>query len=246
MTPTLSPMALPPTPVSDEIRRSPPLAHGGGTAFFGLEWEALRWLEQSLTAGMTTLETGCGASTVVFAAAGTRHLAISPDPGEHDRTLAYCTDHAISTDGLRFIAQPSDVALMDDWEPEPLDLVLIDGAHGFPFPALDWYLTATHLRVGGLIVLDDAYLPSVHVVVRFLRSSTSWQQESAIGYRTVAFRKLASDLSYDWVGSAFDQRPHFDYLPARDRPLAYLRTLVLDRHPRLASAARRLLEGAQH
>jgi len=229
------------TPVSEEIRRAPPLAHGGGTAYFGLEWAALRWLEQSVTAEMTTLETGCGASTIVFAAAGARHLTISPDAGEHDRVLRYCAEQGIATDGLRFIAEPSDAALMGPWEPEPLDLVLIDGAHGFPFPALDWYLTAAHVRVGGLVVLDDAYLPSVNVVVRFLRASTSWRQESPIGYRTVAFRKLSAALSYDWVGSAFDQRPHFDYLPARDRPLAYFRTLVLDRHPRIANVARRLL-----
>jgi hypothetical protein len=238
---TTTPTDAAASPVSDEIRRSPPLAHGGGTAFFGLEWDALGWLERSLEPGMTTLETGCGASTIVFAAAGTRHIAISPDPGEHDRTAEYCSEHAISTDGLRFIAQPSDVALIGAWKPEPLDLVLIDGAHGFPFPALDWYLTAAHLRVGGIVVLDDAYLPSVHVVVRFLRSSTSWRQEPAIGYRTVAFRKVATELSYDWVGSAFDQRPQFDYLPLRDRPLAYFRTLVLDRHPAIARLAGRVL-----
>src|ERR671913_577698 len=104
----------------------------------------------------------------------------------------------MATDGLGFVAEPSNEAWMGTWEPEPLDLVLIDGAHGFPFPALDWYLTAAHLRVGGLVVLDDAYLPSVHVVVRFLRSSSSWQQEASIGYRTVAFRKLSAELSYDW------------------------------------------------
>jgi hypothetical protein len=232
------------SPVSEEIHRAPPLAHGGGTAYFGLEWSALRWLERAVRAEMTTLETGCGASTIVFAASGARHLTISPDAGEHGRVLRYCAEHGIATDGLRFIAEPSDAALMRSWEPEPLDLVLIDGAHGFPFPALDWYLTATHLRVGGLVVLDDAYLPSVHVVVRFLRASSSWRQESPIGYRTVAFTKLSSALSYDWVGSAFDQRPHFDYLPLRDRPLAYFRTLVLDRHPQVTRIVRRLGGGA--
>jgi predicted O-methyltransferase YrrM len=233
------------TPVWDELRRAPPLAHGGGTAYFGLEWTALRWLERSVTAEMTTLETGCGASTIVFAAAGARHLAISPDDGEHGRVLQYCAEHGVATDRLRFIAEPSDAALMGSWQRQPLDLVLIDGAHGFPFPALDWYLTATHLRVGGLVVLDDAYLPSVHVVVRFLRASSSWRQEAPIGYRTVAFRKLSEELSYDWVGSAFDQRPHFDYLPLCDRPLAYVRTLVLDRHPAITTVVRRLVGGGR-
>ncbi|MEA2667065.1 MAG: hypothetical protein QOI11_4009 [Candidatus Eremiobacteraeota bacterium] len=232
------------TPVCDEIRRRPPLAHGGGSAYFGLEWDALAWLEKSVDPSMSTLETGCGASTIVFAAAGARHLTISPDAGEHSRVLAYCAEKGIATAGVRFIVQPSDVALMGAWDPEPLDLVLIDGAHGFPFPALDWYLTAAHLRVGGLVVLDDAYLPSVHVVVRFLRSSSSWEQEPSIGYRTAAFRKVSAELSYDWIGSAFDQRPHFDYLPLRDRPLAYVRTLVLDRHPQVTRIVRRLGGGA--
>jgi hypothetical protein len=176
----------------------------------------------------------------VFASARARHVTISPDADEHRRVVAYCAERRIATDDLRFIAEPSDAALMGTWKPEALDLVLIDGAHGFPFPALDWYLTATHLRVGGLVVLDDAYLPSVHVVVRFLRASSSWRQEPPIGYRTVAFRKLSPELSYDWVGSAFDQRPHFDYLPLRDRPLAYVRTLVLDRHPAITRIVRRL------
>ena len=229
-----------PTPVSEQIRRAPPRVHGGGGDYFGLEWSALSWLERTVDASMTTLETGCGASTIVFAAAGGRHLTISPDPGEQGSVRDYCREHGISTAGLRFITAPSDVALMRSWAPEPLDLVLIDGAHGFPFPALDWYLTAAHLRVGGLVVLDDAYLPSVHVLVRFLRANTSWQQDGPVGYRTVAFRKLSPELSYDWVGSSFDQRPHFDYLAARDRPMAYLRTLVLDRHPAIARVVRRL------
>lgn len=231
------------TPLSEEIRRAPPRAHGGGTAYFGLEWDALRWLERTVTSEMTTLETGCGASTIVFAAAGARHLTISPDPGEQGCVRDWCAERAISTDGLSFITERSDVALMGSWEPQPLDLVLVDGAHGFPFPALDWYLTAAHLRVGGLVVLDDAFLPSVHVLVRFLRSSSSWQQEEAIGYRTVVFRKLSAELSYDWIGSPFDQCPHFDYLPLRDRPMAYFRTLVLDRHPAIASLAGRLHRG---
>lgn len=228
-----------PTKISAEIRRDPPLAHGGGTAYFGLEWEALRWLEETVKPGMTTLETGCGASTIVFAAAGSRHLAITPDAGEHERVLAYCADRQIETAGLSFISEPSDQALMRTWRPEPLDLVLIDGAHGFPFPALDWYLTAPHLRVGGLVVLDDAYLPSVRVIARFLRSSSSWRQEPPLGYRTVAFRKVDEKLSYDWVGSRFDQRPHFDYLPVRRRPLAYARVLVFDRHPAALRLVRR-------
>ena len=40
-----------------------------------------------------------------------------------------------------------------------LDLVLLDGAHGFPYPMLDWWHVAPRLAVGGRILLDDAYMP---------------------------------------------------------------------------------------
>jgi predicted O-methyltransferase YrrM len=228
------------TPVTDALRDDPPNLHGAGQAYFGLQWDALRWLERTVQPGWTTLETGCGGSTVVFAARGARHLAITPAADEHDAVRAYCAARAIPTAGLSFLAAPSDEALLRDWTPEPLDLVLVDGAHGFPFPALDWYLTARHLRRGGFVVLDDAFLPSVHVVVRFLRSSSSWRMEAPLGYRTVAFRKVADELSYDWVGSRFDRMPRFDYLPPAQRVAAYGRTFLLDRSPRLMAALGRV------
>jgi predicted O-methyltransferase YrrM len=224
------------SPVTDALRAAPPNLHGAGQMYFGLQWDALRWLERTVQPGWTTLETGCGGSTVVFAARGARHVAITPAAEEHDAVRTYCAARAIPTTHLSFLAAPSDEALLREWTPEPLDLVLIDGAHGFPFPALDWYLTARHIRRGGVVVLDDAFLPSVHVVVRFLRANQSWRMEAPLGYRTVAFRKVADELSYDWVGSRFDRLPRFDYLPLGQRVGAYGRTFLLDRSPRLMAA----------
>jgi predicted O-methyltransferase YrrM len=111
---------------------------------------------------MSTLETGAGGSTVVFVVKGTSHVAISPAPAEHEEILRYCEAEGIDTSGLRFIAQPAHEALVGTWKPEPLDLVLIDGAHAFPYPALDWFFTAKHVRVGGDVLVDDAQLPSVN------------------------------------------------------------------------------------
>lgn len=216
--------------VTAQLRRSPPGLHGGGN-YFGLAWSALQWLEAHLRPGMTTLETGCGGSSIVFAAAGTDHTVIAPIAEEHDEVRAWCASHGIPTGGVRFIALPSDEALATTWEPRPLDLVLIDGAHGFPYPALDWFHTAPHLRQGGHVVVDDAFLPSVHSLVRFLRASDGWEQVAAPAYRTVVFRKLSDEISYDWVGSRHDRRPHFDYLPLGQRLAAHARFLLVDSSP---------------
>lgn len=197
--------------LTEEIRRSPPLLHGAGDAYFGLAWPALIWLERHLTPGLTTLETGCGGSSIVFAAA-------------------------------EFIPLPSDLALAGQWQPTPLDVVLIDGAHGFPYPTLDWFYTAPHVKAGGHVVVDDAFLPSVNSLVRFLRADQHWEQVAAPSYRTVVFRKAAEGISFDWVGTQHDRRPRFDYLPPGRRLVAHIRQLLFDRSS-VGRQAVRLMRG---
>jgi hypothetical protein len=227
------------TPVTDALRAAPPGLHGGGAHYFGLAWPALEWLEQTVRPGMATLETGCGASSIVFAAAGTDHTVVSPAADEHDAIRAWCAEHDIEAAGLTFLAESSDTALTGSWNPAPLDLVLVDGAHLFPFPALDWFNTARHLRVGGRVVLDDANLPSVNTVVRFLRSSPSWEFEGAISYRTVCFRKLDDEIGQDSLGTRFDRRARFNYLPPGQRVVAWGRHLLIDRLPFMQRALAR-------
>jgi hypothetical protein len=203
--------------------------HAHARGYLGLGWAALEWLERNVQPGMTTLETGSGSSTVIFAARGARHVAISPMPDEHEQIRAYCADEGISTDDVRFIAESSETALTGTWEPEPLDVVLVDGSHVFPFPVLDWYFTAAHLRVGGYVLVDDAYQPSVNILARYLRESSGWRLEEVLGYRTPLFQKVADDF----LPSAWDDfrlgHVSFDYLPPAERLVASARHRVLDR-----------------
>jgi hypothetical protein len=229
-------------PVTTKLRQDPPSLHGQGN-YFGLGWPALEWIERTVTPEMTTLETGSGGSTIVFAAAGSDHTAISPAAEEHERLAAWCEHEGISTERVHFIAEPSHEALLRTWYAQPLDLVLIDGAHGFPYPALDWFLTAQHLKIGGHVVLDDAFLPSVNMVVRYLRDSADWEMLPPLGYRTVAFRKLGDDISFDWLGSRFDRRPRFDYLKPGPRLVALARHHLIDTSPRGARLLARVRRG---
>ena len=216
------------TPITDRIRADPPLAHGDDR-YLGLAWPALEWLEQNVHPGMTTLETGSGSSTIVFAARGAQHTAISPVADEHARIARWCGERGIATDRVRFIAASSHTALLNEWTPEPLDLVLIDGAHSFPFPVLDWLYTAEHLSVGGRVLVDDAYQPAVNVLARYLRSHPSWELEVVPGHRTPVFRKVAeAALSFDWDDRALG-RARFDYLPPRRRLAASARYRLLER-----------------
>ena len=150
--------------------------------------DVLRWLCSTLRPGWRTLETGCGYSTVIFAAAGCRHTAISPDPLEHRAIVEWCRRHDVRPE-IDFIAGCSqDVvpALGSD----PLDLVLIDGDHAFPAPFIDWYYTAERLRPGGALLVDDTQLATGDVLRSFLRCERGrWRHEGDLG-KTAVFRRI--------------------------------------------------------
>jgi methyltransferase family protein len=203
--------------LTDELRASPPGLHGEGDEYWGLAWAALRWLEENVTRGMATLETGAGSSTIVFAAAGADHEAVTPNAAEEERIRAECARRGIDSSSVRFrIGASHDV--LPALEPRPLDLVLVDGAHGFPYPILDWWYLAPRLRVGGLVLLDDAYMPPVGALVDALRAQRGWEVAAAIGHRTVAVRKTSHDPPpFDWGGERVGGRMSFRYLPPARR-----------------------------
>jgi Methyltransferase domain len=211
------------TRLTDDLRASPPGLHGAGDEYWGLAWAALGWLEENVSPGMATLETGSGSSTLVFAARGAEHEAVTPDAAEEERIRGECERRGISSERVRFLIGPSHEVL-PRLEPRPLDLVLLDGAHGFPYPVLDWWYVAPHVRVGGLVLLDDAYMPPVRVLVDALRDQPAWEVAAPIGQRTVAVRKVAEGLPpFDWRGEPIGGRMSFRYLPPARRAAASLR-----------------------
>lgn len=219
------------------------MLHGAGNEYWGLGWPALAWLERELQRGMATLETGAGGSTLVFAAAGTDHETVTPVVAEKERILEECRRRGISADGVAFRIGASHEVL-PRLERRPLDLVLIDGAHGFPFPILDWWFLAPRLRIGGRIVLDDCYMPPVGAIADFLQAQESWEIVAAPGRRTVVYRKLSDAVpAPEWHGERIGGRMSFRHLPAFRRVRAAVEHRLLESRPgrRAAALARRLL-----
>jgi Methyltransferase domain len=220
------------TPVTDSLRRAPPGLHGG-REFWGLAWAALEWLERNVDGGMATLETGAGASTIVFASRGAAHEAVTPDPEEEARIRRACTERDIDDSKLTFhIGRSQDV--LPGLGHRELDLALVDGAHGFPYPVLDWWHLAPRLRVGGRMLLDDAYLPGVAAVIDYVRSSDAWELERPVSFRTALIRKLRDEEPPPGADALASRgRMSFAYLPPHRRAVASVRTRVFSTRPGL-------------
>ncbi len=209
-------------PLTEQLMHEQPSLHGEAQ-LWGLAWAALAYIERTVQPGMATLETGAGASTIVFAARGAEHEAVTPSADEAERITRECERRGISTERLSFrIGSSADV--LRGWQPRPLDFVLIDGAHAFPYPTLDWWYLAPHLKIGGLLLLDDAYMPPVAAVVDHLRNSEAWRLEGAASFRTAVARKLAEEIpDGEWKGERVGGRVSFRYLPPAQRAVAAVR-----------------------
>ena len=151
--------------------------------------DLLQFIDAHVREGDKTLEIGAGVSTILFALKGARHLCISPAEDEMARIKAFCRDHGIPADNLTFEVDRSDRCL-PRLDIKELDFVLIDGAHGFPTPFLDWWYTADRLKVGGLLAIDDTEIWTGYVLKMFLMAEPDWKLEADYGPRSVVFRKL--------------------------------------------------------
>jgi predicted O-methyltransferase YrrM len=159
---------------------------------WGVSPEFSRYLLNSIRPGMTTIETGSGVSTLIFAQSGAIHTAVSPHDDEVSEIEKYARSIGIDLSQVRLVNQPSEVYLPTI--KGDLDIVFIDGKHAFPWPILDWYYTADKLRPGGLMMLDDTQLRSVAVLCGFLiEDKPRWRLECEVG-RTTIFRKLKDPI----------------------------------------------------
>jgi hypothetical protein len=192
------------------IERNPPAVHGAAP---GGVWktapEAYRFLAEHVPADAVTLETGLGVSTVLFGMWSAQHTCVVASADEVAAVTSFATANEIAFDHVSFEVGTSDVVL-PALDLAPIDVFLIDGGHGFPHPAIDWYYGARTLKDGGIVVIDDVQLPAVHDhLVTVLDADPRWEHVGG-DWRWRAYRKLGDfPLGEEWTNQPFLGEPRF-------------------------------------
>jgi hypothetical protein len=177
----------------------------GTPANWSVATAVLRFMTEHLRPGMTTLETGAGQTTAACAIVGTHHICVTPDAAQVERIRTYLDGLAIQYD-VKFIVESSDVALASGIGiPDRLDFVLIDGAHRFPFPILDWHYTQNRVPVGGIVVVDDFIMPSVRILYDFLLLEDDWELIRALEVTAFFRRVKRTENVWDWADQAINK-----------------------------------------
>ncbi len=90
-----------------------------------------------------------------------------------------------------------------------LDLVIIDGPHGFPFPQMEYYHFYPHIAEGGLLVIDDIHIPTVRWLHDFLCDDDMFELQRRID-NTAFFRRTEHEtfnpLGDDWWRQGYNRK----------------------------------------
>lgn len=227
-----------------------PNFHLGGAAHWASLPDTLQEIRGAVRPGDVTIETGVGASTVVFAAQGAQHTAISPDPREHELVREYCRRIGVDDSKLTFIAGFSEDVLPQLLSRErTLNVAFIDGAHCFPFPEVDWCYITRALKLGARLIMDDITIPSVEPCFRHMTLEDNWRFERVLDDRGASFTLLAEPNPLDdWPAQRINAHyPDYGYAPLVRRAeltarfkVKTLRQRLSRQYPGLVGAYKRL------
>ena len=205
--------------LADRVAAGTPALHYGGERHWNALPGTLRMLEELTPEGGVTIETGAGASTVVFAGRSREHVAVTPNTAEHAAIRAFCDELGVDSGHVQFIGAPSDEALPNMPRDPSFDGAFIDGRHAFPTPVVDFAYLSRLLKVNGVLILDDVPIPSVRMVFDHCSTSPDWRIERFADNRAAAFIKVAEEATADlWRQQGVnDGWPNYSYLPLATR-----------------------------
>ena len=156
-----------------------------------------------------TAETGCGLSTVVLSAIAECHTCFTVAAG-NSLERVQGVPH-LARGRVNFVIGPSQLTLPRHSFPRPLDFVLIDGPHGYPFAQMEYFHFYQRIRAGGVLVVDDIHIPTIRQMYDVLRDDKMWTHVEDV-LTTAFFRRTDAPL-FDpygdgWERQQFNQR-HF-------------------------------------
>ena len=232
-------MSSPIDEIRERILEVQPILHGAGT----VSADALAAIARHAGARKVrqSVETGCGATTLLLSHLSEHHTVFALDAGASVANVR--RSPLLREEVVTFVEGPSQRTLPQHRFTEKLQLALIDGPHAYPFPDLEYYFLYPHLEVGALLILDDIQIHSIHNLFEFLRSDEMFRLDEVL--RTTAFftrteAPVFDPLADNWGRQKYNRRTllRYDWKSklAGALPRSVLRSLAAHRHP--AASAR--------
>jgi hypothetical protein len=181
-----------------EVTRIAPELHKAGTlSAVTLEAFVRHAAARPVTA---SAETGSGASTLLLSHLSRSHTVFALDANTGS-IRAVEGSPLLRPNVVRFVEGPTQVTLPAHQFKERLQLALIDGPHGYPFPDLEYYYLYPHLDADALLIVDDIHIPTITNLFDFLRADDMFALQEVV--ETTAFFRRTTAPTFSPTGDGW-------------------------------------------
>jgi Methyltransferase domain len=209
----------------EKIAELPPNWHGAGSvsvqALKAIATHASRVgpIEHSV-------ETGSGKTTLLFSHLSADHLAFAVDAGNSISQVRNCP--LFKRDTVKYVEGPTQLTLPSYNFTSKVQIALIDGPHGYPFPDLEYYYFYPLIAPGGLLLVDDIQIPSIARMSQIIEADEMFELLDVVDDNMSIFRRTDATL-IDPEGDAWwlqgYNRAHYANLTREDAPVSRLNAL---------------------
>jgi hypothetical protein len=201
--------------IADQIGALPPDWHGAGT-MSQVVLRAMAASAEAIGPIHYSAETGSGKTTLLFSHISEYHTVFALNVGGSISKAA--SSNLFRSGNVTFIEGPSQLTVPRAVFPGALDMVLIDGPHGYPFPDLEYYYFYPQIRQGGLLLVDDINIPTIGRMFDIIRAERMFELVKVVEY-TAFFRRteapVIDPLSDSWWLQGYN-RAHYEHVMARE------------------------------
>jgi hypothetical protein len=164
-----------------------------------------------------SVETGCGKTTLLLSHLSARHTTFAVDDGNSITQVR--ASPLLAAERVEVVEGPTQRTLPTFELPSEVQLALIDGPHGYPFPDLEYLYFYPLLRTGGLLLIDDIEIPTIRRMFDIVQAEDMFDllevvDEMAFLRRTEA--PLIEPTSDSWWLQGYN-RDHYEALQRRKR-----------------------------
>lgn len=158
-----------------------------------------------------TTETGTGRTTVLLSHLSKKHVVFALEASPNLSAGGRKWEH---NDNVEYVLGSSQITVPGYKFQRPLEFVLIDGPHAYPYPELEYYHFYPKIKEGGWLVVDDVNIPTINNMFRFLCEEPMFRFHARVGH-TAFFQRtsaaLFNPLGDDWWVQSYNVN-HIDEL----------------------------------
>jgi hypothetical protein len=162
-----------------------------------------------------SVETGSGKTTLLFSHMSEDHKVFSIDSisGFANNSISVVKDSSLFNAGnVEWIEGPTQRTLPKYEFQHKLQLALIDGPHGYPFPDLEYYYLYPHLDEGALLIVDDIHIATIGHMFDFLKEDEMFRLLEVVD-KTAFFERTGAPMFDPYTDGWYEQNYNTSRFP---------------------------------